>query len=991
MKRKITHLKKTTFFVVAFVLSANLLFSQTNYYLKSGLISPIDASLLSNYTTDMGGGAGTEPTDFAAANNIFNLRNNTSASVTLTVDITLATDSKFVVGDGTNAIAFTIPTGRKLTGRMDVSHPATAIVDGTIENNGAGTSGLITSSTANSNTLTINGTHIVSGTSAATVFSRSSNTTGGTIFYAASSNLNITSSLTTANPFSTYQTGTSLVDQVVQMGNVTFNPSALTSNGGNFVIGTNASYATFIAKGNLTIENTGADTIHLTTTAGNRTYTIEGNFSINGGIVVGVSNATNATGSATINLSGDFNLAGGVFDFNNAVALNTSNTGQGRIFLNIAKNFNHTAGTLKCTVVPNSTNNSAVNVTANPSHNGLTAVLTFNGSTPQTFSTTGITVPGASRIVLTYLGTSTLTLSGTIPTFRNFSVTNAAGTIALGANDITVQNFFNNVGIITGSGNITIASTPGQITTLNSFVSGSATSSTQPNIVFANTNGVTVNSGQSLRIAGNATINPSVTVTNSGSFVILPTGSLAGNYAGITGTTTLQASVIGQRGNRVFANPFSTTQTLSTVATNNSIVIATTPGVAGVTDARAFDPSLGTIGQWTNLTSTVAANQAYALFIRGLTGDLVGGTGLTYNNNPTAFTYNVSGTLNGNSVVLPTNATAGRLSIVGNPYAAPVNTQALTGGVSLGYQVYQITAGADDAAKRARRGSWVTVVASNNTTTIPTLGALAFQASTANITVANTDINTSGTAATNLFGTPTNNSLQYLDIAVKRNNEVLDNMIVRTAKDFTANGTDRYDLTKMGNDVVNVYSLTPDGKRLALDARNIEAEKNTKVQMGIRSTAGNYQLTINHNSLPQNVTATLVDKYQQTETPLNANTDYNFSITADAASQGEQRFEIVFSNSNTASIIGETPIINSNKAFKVVIAATISSSAQINMYVENAVNNKAQVIVRDLQGRTVSSSYISNGNNSIQAPTSKGMYVVEINDGIHKQIEKIIR
>ncbi|MFY7885984.1 MAG: LamG domain-containing protein, partial [Dolichospermum sp.] len=521
---------------------------------------------------------------------------------------------------------------------------------------------------------------------------------------------------------------------------------------------------------------------------------------------------------------------------------------------------------------------------------------------------------------------------GTVPTV-NDNIVVPTGATNLPITVTTAQGFFNGqlqTGTsLTNTSTLSIGGNLFNSGTLESIMGEVAYNGTRAQTIAANTfnlnilQRLTINNTAGVTLGGILNITGTLTATSgtltTGGFLTIATrGSITGNYANISGITTLQAPVIGQRGNRVFANPFSTTQTLSTVATNNSIAIATTPGVAGVTDARAFDPSLGTLGQWTNLTSTVAANQAYALFIRGLTGDLVGGTGLTYSNNPTAFTYNVSGTLNGNSVVLPTNATAGRLSIVGNPYAAPVNTQALTGGVSLGYQVYQITAGADDAAKRARRGSWVTVVASNNTTTIPTLGALAFQASTANITVANTDINTSGTAATNLFGTPTNNSLQYLDIAVKRNNEVLDNMIVRTAKDFTANGTDRYDLTKMGNDVVNVYSLTPDGKRLALDARNIEAEKNTKVQMGIRSTNGNYQLTINHNSLPQNVTATLVDKYQQTETPLNANTDYNFSITADAASQGEQRFEIVFSNSNTASIIGETPIVNSNKAFKVV-------------------------------------------------------------------------
>jgi hypothetical protein len=471
------------------------------------------------------------------------------------------------------------------------------------------------------------------------------------------------------------------------------------------------------------------------------------------------------------------------------------------------------------------------------------------------------------------------------------------------------------------------------------------------------------------------------TLTTGGLLRIAPTGVITGSYANLSGTTTLQQSIIGQRGWRIFAHPFTTTQTISTLATNNGIAINTNASNSptSITDARFLNSSTN---QWLNLTSTIAANDAYALFIRGLSTDLTAGSGLglNYNAGPTAFTYTVSGTLNGNSVTYTPVSTT-NFSIVGNPYAAPVNTQALTGGNARAYQIYQITQGGNETARRARAGSWVPAGSnSNNTTTIPMLGALAFiRSEGTSFNITNTDINTTGTAATNLFSS-NNNSIQQVGISLELNGMLLDRVYIREEQ------TNHQRLPKLKNDIANLYLKATDEKILSIESKN---QLQGKEKLGLIAAKGNYTFTVNENSLPQNTKATLIDNYQQTETALNNSTNYPFTINDDTASQGESRFEIVFNQTNTATVIAET--LTNNKLFAVKLFGNIGNNRTVNLQLQNANNNQATVTVSDVQGKTISTKTIINGNNSIGLPTAKGLYIVTVSDGQNKVVEKVIR
>jgi Secretion system C-terminal sorting domain len=99
--------------------------AQTNYYSKS----TGNLNLTSSWGTSTNG-TGTAPANFTAANQVFNIVNN--ATPTIGANWTVSgTGSYIVVGDGTNACNFQIPSNYKCTGTINVSANATLSIANT--------------------------------------------------------------------------------------------------------------------------------------------------------------------------------------------------------------------------------------------------------------------------------------------------------------------------------------------------------------------------------------------------------------------------------------------------------------------------------------------------------------------------------------------------------------------------------------------------------------------------------------------------------------------------------------------------------------------------------------------------------------------------------------------------------------------------------------------------------------------------------------------
>jgi len=481
-------------------------------------------------------------------------------------------------------------------------------------------------------------------------------------------------------------------------------------------------------------------------------------------------------------------------------------------------------------------------------------------------------------------------------------------------------------------------------------------------------------SGNALTISGKLNLSAG-TFTTGGLLTIAPGGAITGTYANLSGSVTLQQRIIAQRGWRMFANPFTTTQTFASLSSTNDVTIQTTgsSNAAGIADDRVWSNSGNA---WSDGGTSTTANTAYGLFIRGIKLDIAGGgTGLTYAAGPTAFTYSVSGTLNGNSFTVPT-ANASNFSLVGNPYAAPVNSLALTGGTAQSYYLYKIAVTGNG---RTKAGSWSTVLTSDNTSPIPVLGVIALKTG-GNYAVTTANINTASSAATGLFGIDP--PLQYAELQIEQNGNYQDNLYVRLDPTATAGGTDHSDLQKFYNDVVNLYTITSDNIRLAVDTRNVLSI----IPLGMYAPTGTYNFKMNNSNLPEGTTVYLKDNLNNTQTQLNTGDTYNFSISSDTASRGEHRFELVFNSKQTVSISPDN-----SGTFKARVLGNVTQNNQVGLEI-NGAEGPVLIYIKDMEGRAVGEVKAVNGTQYINiGNTASGMLILQISDGKSSVTQKVIK
>jgi hypothetical protein len=482
--------------------------------------------------------------------------------------------------------------------------------------------------------------------------------------------------------------------------------------------------------------------------------------------------------------------------------------------------------------------------------------------------------------------------------------------------------------------------------------------------------------GTATGIGGKQTITGTLSSTSGnlaagGYFTIAPGAAVTGTYANLSGNFTLQQAISAQRGWRVFANPFTTSQTLSTVATNNGITINSTT-LSGSSDARLYNNSTNV---WSNATTTINANTAYGLFIRGLASEV---SGLVYSNGPTAFNYGVSGTLNGDSYTVAAASTPANFTLVGNPFAAPVKTSALTNGTGIPYYVYTISVTGNG---RTTQGSWSPVMSSSASTTIPVLGTVAL-ITNGNYNINTSDILTSGTLQTGLFGTdPT---IQNLQIQVEKGGFYQDKLFIRLDDKATDNSNDANDLLKFVNDNTNVYTIDKSANiRLGIDARKT---LNTSIPLGISAVAGSYNFVIPNNSLPSSVLVTLQDNYLNTQTELKEGTSYDFAITSDTATKGENRFVL----NATQKLVTPLPDSIANP-FSVKVLGNIIQDGIVKVSITNSAS-PVTLAVFDITGKMVQQINGANGINRIVLRNiSNGEYLLKISNGTNTVVDKIFK
>jgi hypothetical protein len=598
--------------------------------------------------------------------------------------------------------------------------------------------------------------------------------------------------------------------------------------------------------------------------------------------------------------------------------------------------------------------------------------VTWNGSNNNSWTTatnwTPSRVPGITDEVV-IPNVSTLPSISTSQSVNKLTINSSASITLTGSLQIA-GNLINN-GTISGAGTVTISGFSGQTIAGNGLIS---------NLTLNNDATITSGAGNTLGITGTLTLSSGVLTTNdnlvlksyssgTGLIAAIASGSVSGNV-----TTELYIPG-GRRAFRFIGHPFSNTLNMGSLIDD----IYITGSGAGFDATTTNSPSSfwynNSGAAWTAFTST--SDNSWTQF-RGarilIRGDRTQTTTLTGANvTPNPVTLDMSGTINSGAVNISL-PTANGYHFVSNPYPSPVDIGTVIGAtanIGTTYWVWD--------ANAMTRGQYVTKVYNSGAYNLAMNGAFIVQP-TAATSLAFTEANKSTTATANLFRTTNNNN--QLELEILYNDYYADNLFISANKNAKAS-KDASDGDKLINQDLNFFTLSNDNAKLGYDSRPIQ--EGTVIPIGLSTNiTSTYKIKVVNNGFDASTILYLRDKFLNKYITLTTDAVYSFDVTADAATQGNNRFEITSIkpfplNANNTIVFSISP--NPSKG---IVQLRYSQSGEY----------LTTMFITDALGKKVKESTLGNVQNGTEqidlSKLSKGVYFVQLNNGVETKTEKLI-
>ncbi len=652
-----------------------------------------------------------------------------------------------------------------------------------------------------------------------------------------------------------------------------------------------------------------------------------------------------------------------------------------------------------------------------------TGISTLNDQTPNanngTLSTFALSSTSSNWIASTafnkWLGSSSAAYStatnwelGTVPT------TNDNIVIPTGASNLPVavtaaQGFFNgmvqtgasltNTSTLSIAGSLynsgTITSTAGTVAYTGSTAQSIAASTFASNTV----QGLTINNAAGVTLGGALTVTDVLTPTtgslSTGGFLTLASSAAgtarvaAGTGTYISGNATVQRYIPGgRRVYRFLSHPFNSNLSLSSLTDNIDITgVGGTPMTTTATNnpsAYRYDNSIGDASLtndpgWTALTasSTFNAKTGYRILVRGSKGQTGSLTGGTYTPDPVTLDW--TGVLNQGSqvVTLTNNGTNKDYTLIGNPFASPVDLSLITRGsnINANFSVWNANAGS--------RGAYVTQAFSSSYL-LPSGASFFTQvAANTNNTITFTEASKSSGTPSSLFRNNSTDETLTLEVNDANGNYADQLGFFFNSKEYTANNDALWDAAKMTNPDVNLYSFSKDGNKLAIDRRPATEES---IALGFVAAIGNYNIVVKQ--LPGNNEYYLRDNYLGTSTLLTNSTTINIAVIANTASYGNSRFELVMKTK-----LPVLPIIN--PSFTVTASPNPVADILTVNYAGLDDTESSNISLVSMEGKVVKAIALGNvklGKQSINVKSlPAGVYNLQLVNGNLKQSTKIIK
>ncbi|MBC7651900.1 MAG: T9SS type A sorting domain-containing protein, partial [Deinococcales bacterium] len=427
-----------------------------------------------------------------------------------------------------------------------------------------------------------------------------------------------------------------------------------------------------------------------------------------------------------------------------------------------------------------------------------------------------------------------------------------------------------------------------------------------------------ISSGGSLIVSPTSTLTIAGTANFGGQSVTLQSTDVfnGGAIGVITGTlssatnVTIQRYSRAQRGYRTLANPYNSAQVIAQLTDNFRVTgLNATNGTYGVTtnlpSVFSYNPTaVSPTNPLTPITDATASSwgvgQGLYVFIRGNADQGLAGPGsANYTSgiiSPVVLDV-TGGTVNQGNIIVNFRFSNGanNYNLLGNPYPSAINLKnvaSLIGSVIYVYNPVKVI-NVNGANQYTIAGGFDSYTNDGATeVVIPSMGGFYVKATSDNqpITFEEND-KVAAVAPTNVvFGADKNPGFT---LAVNTAKGEVDNVRFRFNNTSVSAATDTYDAPKLANSLFDFYSLSADNKRLTIDYRSDNMTDAT-IPLGINTSVNsNYTISLSAFKDLPNTQLVLRDKLLNTETPLVAVGDsYNFSITADAATKGDNRFEI---------------------------------------------------------------------------------------------------
>jgi hypothetical protein len=271
----------------------------------------------------------------------------------------------------------------------------------------------------------------------------------------------------------------------------------------------------------------------------------------------------------------------------------------------------------------------------------------------------------------------------------------------------------------------------------------------------------------------------------------------------------------------------------------------------------------------------------------------------------------------------------------------------------------------------------------NTDVIIPSMGAFFIQTLVSGQTIGFTESAKSSATPLALMGS--GNAVPQLKLSVISNLGSWDNVQLRFDAGASNKSNDRYDAPKWSNQLFDLYSIAADNSKLTIDSRALNS---TTIPLGINTgvTDNSFRFKVDQISGMDNIGILLRDKLLKTETSLKvAGDSLAFSITADSLTQGNNRFELVFSN----KAVGSVSVIDSSSSAVNVYPNPVKDHIIIN----TGTGKGSTIQIINASGKLISETVSSGQITDIPfGEAAEGVYFVRItgNDG-KVLVKKIVK